>query len=312
MGEKMKRRDFLKKGAQAGLIATSALTLPGYYGKYISRKSEVVPEKYDMVAIKGGEPDAMFDEAIKSFGGMKSFIKKNQKVLIKPNIGWDVSPERGGNTNPKLVSRVIKHCFDAGAKEVYVFDHTCDDWKRCYSNSGIEKAVKDVGGQIVSGGSESYYQEVEIKDAQKMKKTKIHELVLNSDVFINMPILKSHSSTRLSIAMKNFMGIVWDRGYMHRNDLNQCIADSILYRKPDLNIIDAYYVMKQNGPRGVSVDDVVTMKSQIISRDIVAADSAAAKLFGMQPDDIGHINIADAMGIGKKDLNSLKINRIIL
>jgi len=271
-----------------------------------------VPEKYDMVAIKGGEPDAMFDEAIKSFGGMKSFVKKNQKVLIKPNIGWDVSPERGGNTNPKLVSRVIKHCFDAGAKEVYVFDHTCDDWKRSYSNSGIEKAVKDAGGQIVSGGSESYYQDVEIKGAQKMKKTKIHELVLNSDVFINMPILKSHSSTRLSISMKNFMGIVWDRGYMHRNDLNQCIADSILFRKPDLNIIDAYYVMKQNGPRGVSLDDVVTMKSQIISRDIVAADSAAAKLFGLQPNDIGHINIADAMGIGKKDLSSLKINRIIL
>ncbi len=265
-----------------------------------------------MAAIKGGEPDAMFDAAIKSFGGMKSFVKKNQKVLIKPNIGWDVSPERGGNTNPKLVSRVIKHCFDAGAKEVYVFDHTCDDWKRSYSNSGIEKAVKDAGGQIVSGGTESYYQEVEIKGAKKMKKAKIHELVLSRDVFINIPILKSHSSTRLSISMKNFMGIVWDRGYMHRNDLNQCIADSILYRKPDLTIVDAYYVMKQNGPRGVSVDDVVTMKSQIISRDIVAADSAAAKLFGMQPDDIGHITIADSMGIGKKDLSSLKINRIIL
>ena len=275
-------------------------------------KSESVPQSFDMVAIKGGEPDAMFDEAIKSFGGIKTFVKKNQKVLIKPNIGWDVPPERGGNTNPKLVSQVIKHCFDAGAKEVYVFDHTCDDWRRTYSNSGIEKAVKDAGGQIVPGNSENYYQQVDIKGGKKLTSAKIHELVLESDVFINMPVLKNHGSTRLSIAMKNMMGIVWDRGYWHRNDLHQCIADCPTYRKPDLNIIDAYYVMKQNGPRGVSVDDVVTMKSQILTTDIVAADSAAAKLFGLDPDDVKYISIADAMGVGKKDLSSLKINRIIL
>lgn len=308
----MKRRDFLKKGVQAGVIATSALSIPGFYGNYISKRSESVPDNFDMAAIKGGEPDKMFDEAIKTFGGMKSFVKKNQKVLLKPNIGWDVSPERGGNTHPKLVSRVIKHCFDAGAKEVYVFDHTCDDWKRTYQNSGIEKAVKDAGGKIVPGNTENYYQDVEIKGGKKLKSAKVHELVLECDVFINMPILKNHGGTRLSISMKNLMGIVWDRGYWHRNDLHQCIADSGLYRKPDLNIVDAYFVMKQNGPRGVSVDDVVTMKSQIISRDMVAADAAAAKLFGMQPDDIAHIRIADEMKIGTKNLDALKINRIIL
>ncbi len=308
----MKRRDFLKKGVQAGVIATSALSIPGFYGNYISKRSESIPDNFDMAAIKGGEPDKMFDEAIKTFGGMKSFVKKNQKVLLKPNIGWDVSPERGGNTHPKLVSRVIKHCFDAGAKEVYVFDHTCDDWKRTYQNSGIEKAVKDAGGKIVPGNTENYYQDVEIKGGKKLKSAKVHELVLECDVFINMPILKNHGGTRLSISMKNLMGIVWDRGYWHRNDLHQCIADSGLYRKPDLNIVDAYFVMKQNGPRGVSVDDVVTMKSQIISRDMVAADAAAAKLFGMQPDDIAHIRIADEMKIGTKNLDALKINRIIL
>jgi uncharacterized protein (DUF362 family) len=300
----MKRRDFLKKGVQAGVIATSALSIPGFYGNYISKRSESIPDNFDMAAIKGGEPDKMFDEAIKTFGGMKSFVKKNQKVLLKPNIGWDVSPERGGNTHPKLVSRVIKHCFDAGAKEVYVFDHTCDDWKRTYQNSGIEKAVKDAGGKIVPGNTENYYQDVEIKGGKKLKSAKVHELVLECDVFINMPILKNHGGTRLSISMKNLMGIVWDRGYWHRNDLHQCIADSGLYRKPDLNIVDAYFVMKQNGPRGVSVDDVVTMKSQIISRDMVAADAAAAKLFGMQPDDIAHIRIADEMKIGTKNLDA--------
>ena len=299
----MDRREFLKKGVQAGLLTTATFSIPGFYGSYISKRSYTAPEAYDMVAIKGGEPGQMFDEAIKSFGGMKSFVKKNQKVLIKPNIGWDVSPERGGNTNPELVSRVIKHCFDAGAKEVYVFDHTCDDWRRSYSNSGIEKAVKDAGGQIVSGSSESYYQQVSIKKGKNLNSAEVH---------INMPILKNHGSTRISVGMKNSMGVVWDRGYWHRNDLHQCIADFATFKRPDLTIVDAYYVMKRNGPRGVSVADVVTMKSQILSIDPVAADSAAAKLFGVEPDNIAYISIADSLGAGKMDLSSLKINRIIL
>jgi len=110
--------------------------------------------------------------------------------------------------------------------------------------------------------------------------------------------------------MKNLMGVVWDRRYWHQNDLHQCIADYTTFRNPDLNIVDAYRVMKRNGPRGVSVEDVVLLNSLLISRDIVAADAAAAKLFGLEPDDIPHIVIADKMGIGTMDLASLNINRI--
>ncbi len=305
----MKRRDFLK----SGLLAGATVALPGVYGNLFARTSSTTPPAYDLVAIKGGEPDAMFDEAIKQFGGIKTFVKKNQKVLIKPNIGWDAVPERGANTHPKLVSRVIKHCFDAGAKEVYVFDHTCDDWKRSYTNSGIEKAVKDAGGTLVTGNSESMYQEVSIKSGKRLTQAKVHELVLDSDVFINMPILKNHGSTKLSLCMKNMMGVVWDRGYWHRNDLHQCIADYATYsKKPVLNVIDAYYMMKQNGPRGVSTDDVVVMKSQILATDIVAADASAAKMFGMEPADVSYIKYADAMGVGKMDLSKMNIKRIIL
>jgi uncharacterized protein (DUF362 family) len=308
----MDRREFLKKSVQTGLLAGVSLSIPGVYGKYLAKSSKLMISPYDLIAIKGGEPEAMFDQAIKQFGGMGSFVKKNQKVCLKPNIGWDVSPERAGNTNPKLVKRVIEHCFNAGAKQVSVFDHTCDDWKRCYANSGIEKAVKDAGGQIVPGNSENYFHEVNIKTAKNMKNPKIHEVLMDSDVFINMPILKNHNSTKLTISMKNLMGIVWDRRFEHSNDLHQCIADGASFRKPDLNIVDAYYILKQNGPRGVSADDVSLMKSQIISTDIVAADAAAAKLFGMNPDEIQYINIANAMGLGKKDLNSLKIKRMIM
>ncbi|MEJ2495367.1 MAG: DUF362 domain-containing protein, partial [Ignavibacteriaceae bacterium] len=291
----------------AGVLTTTSLL----FGK-IPNLLAFPPDKYDLVAIKGGEPDVMFDKAIESLGGMKTFVQKGNTVVVKPNIGWDVVPERAANTNPLLVNRIIKHCLDAGAKDVYVFDHTCDSWNSCYSNSGIERSVKDAGGKIVPGNSEKYYQQVSISKGKRLKESKVHELILECDVFINVPVLKSHNSTDLTISMKNLMGIVWDRGYWHRNDLNQCIADFPSFRKPDLNIVDAYSVMMKNGPRGVSKSDVVNMKSQIISTDIVAADAAAAKLFGRDPQDIEYIKYASDMKIGEIDLSKLNINRIIL
>src|SRR5664280_2541595 len=155
----MKRRDFLKTSAGAGLAAGAALSQGGY-GKLWS-SSRPLP-KYDMIAIMGGEPDAMFDLGIQELGGMGAFVQKGQKVLIKPNIGWDVIPDLAANTNPLLVKRIIEHCFKAGAKEVDVFDHTCDNWVNCYSNSGIEKAAKSAGAKVVPGNSESYYHGIEI------------------------------------------------------------------------------------------------------------------------------------------------------
>jgi uncharacterized protein (DUF362 family) len=306
----MKRRDFINKSLQSIVLGSAALSLNSY-SKIFPSLLNPVQNNYTLAAIKGGEPDVMFDDAIKAFGGMQKFVKKGQTVVLKPNIGWDVSPERAGNTNPRLISRIIKHCFDAGAKDVYVFDHTCDNWNRCYSNSGIERAVKDANGKIVSGASESYYQDVSVKQGKRLRKAKVHELILSSDVFINVPILKHHSSAEITVGMKNLMGVVWDRGYWHSNDLNQCISDFTSFRKPDLTVVDAYYVMKRNGPRGVSKDDVLTMKSQIVSTDIVAADAAAAKLFGVNPSSIDYIKIANAMNLGEMNLDKLSIYRKI-
>jgi uncharacterized protein (DUF362 family) len=309
----MDRRDFIKRSVFLGAATTAAagaFTTLGKAASLFSSDKFVNPLPFDMVAVKGGEPNAMFDKAMESYGGMKYFVKKGQTVVVKPNIGWDVAPELGGNTNPLLVKQIIKRCFEAGAKDVYVFDHTCEYWKKCYSNSGIESAVKDAGGKIVSGDSEGYYHNVSVKSGTKLKSAKVHELILNSDVFINVPILKNHGSSGVTIGMKNLMGIVWDRGYWHQNGLHQCIADFASFRKPDLTIVDAYYVMKRNGPRGVSKEDVITMKSLLVSKDIVAIDAAAAKLYGSEPSSIDYIKIANNMKLGVMDLNKLSINRI--
>jgi uncharacterized protein (DUF362 family) len=305
----MDRRTFFKKGLGASLAVGA-----GFTGAYQSLSAASFEQDlpFDLVAVKGGEPDVMLQKGMQVLGGMSQFVKKGHKVVVKPNIGWDVAPERGGNTNPKLVAEIIRQCRQAGASEVFVFDHTCDDWQRCYKKSGIESAVTEAGGKIVSGHTEGYYHEISIPNGKSITKAKEHELLLSSDVFINVPILKNHGGARLSIALKNQMGNVWDRGVWHRNDLHQSIADYATYRKPMLNIVDAYYVMKQNGPRGISVEDVVTMKSLLISTDMVAVDTAAAKLFGMNPADVRHIQIASDQKVGRMDLENLRIKRLTI
>ena len=305
----MKRREFVRKSLGAGLAAGSAMAVH----PYIKAFGQAFPAAaYDLVAVKGGRPGQMFDLAIQSMGGMEKFVKKGQSVVIKPNLGWDATPERAANTNPELVGRIVEHCLAAGAKDVFVFDHTINEWTRCYKNSGVEKAVRDAGGKIVSGNSQGSYQAIDIPGAKQLKKTHVHELILESDVFINVPILKHHGGAGLCVAMKNLMGAVWDRRFWHANDLHQCIADFTLAVKPDLNVVDAYSVLMRNGPRGVSTADVVEMKSLILGMDMVAVDAAAAKLFGKEPEQIGHIRNADEMGIGSMDLSRLSINRIMI
>lgn len=306
----MNRRDFIKNMTMGGIVAGSALAF-GDYTRVLAASGLVAPA-YDLVAVRGGQPDLMFDKAIDALGGMQAFVPKGSKVVVKPNIGWDVTPDRGGNTNPKLVARIVGQCLHAGAKEVSVFDHTCDPWAQCYKNSGIERAVKDAGGKIVSGDNEGYYHKVSIPKGVRLTETKVHELLLDADVFINVPVLKHHSSSMVTIGMKNLMGVVWDRGFWHRNDLHQCIADFASYRRPTLTVVDAYNVMKQNGPRGVSPADIVKMQSLIVSTDPVAADAAAAKFFGAEPADIRHIELAAGMHVGRIDLSGMSINRITM
>lgn len=313
--ETIGRREFIKKGAAITAAAGATLFVQPLacspkkdkeFGAKVPGKNETP----DLVAIKGGMPDKMFDAGIKAIGGIERFVKKGQTVLVKPNIGWNVPPENGGNTNPLLVKRVVESCLEAGAAKVIVFDHTCNTEASCYKNSGIAEVVKKAGGTMVTGNVKSHYHEVEVPGAKVLKKTEVHEQVINADVFINIPVLKNHMSTQVTSAIKNLMGCIWDRMAYHYSDLSRSIAEFCLYRKPDLNIVDAYTVMTQNGPRGVSPEDLKLMKMQIISPDIVAADAAAIKIYGAEPADIAHVKIAHELGIGNMNLNELKIKKI--
>ena len=310
----MDRRNFLKTIALSGATLT---TIKDAEAMSILKQSFQTTQaaKYDLVAVMGSEPEIMFRQAITEMGGMGNFIKRGDKVCVKPNIGWDQPPEMGADTNPKLVAEIIKQCFDAGAKEVVVFDHPCDEWRKCYANSGIEAAAKAAGAKVMPAHQESYYKEVSVPKGKNLKSAKIHEAIVDSDKWINVPCLKNHGGAQLTISMKNYMGIVWDRGYFHANDLQQCIADICTYEKrPVLNVVDAYRIMKTNGPRGKSPSDVVLAKGLFISQDIVAVDTAAANFFNqvrkIPVESVKHIVNAQALGLGTMDLDNLKIKRI--
>ena len=311
----MDRRNFLKAVALAGAAATSITDSEAMSMLSQSFLTENAANKYDLVAVLGGEPDAMFRKAIAEMGGIGNFIKKGNKVCVKPNIGWDQPVTMGANTNPKLVAEIVKQCFAAGAKEVTVFDHTCDDWRKSYTSSGIEAAAKAAGAKVLPANQESYYKEVSIPNGKNLKNAKIHEAIVDSDKWINVPCLKNHGGAQLTISMKNYMGIVWDRGFFHANDLQQCIADACTYSKrPVLNVVDAYRIMKTSGPRGKSESDVVLAKGLFVSQDIVAVDTAAANFFNqvrdMPLEKVKHIANAQALGLGTMNLDNLKISRI--
>ena len=310
----MKRRDFLRTalaGAVAGAVKIEGSTI------LAADKGASTETPNDLVAVMGGEPAELYKKGIEAMGGMKRFVKKGQKVVVKPNIGWDKTPEYAANTNPVLVSEIVKDCLAAGASEVVVFDHTCDEWEGCYKNSGIAEAAEKAGAKVAFAHDEKYYREVELPLAVKMKNPKIHEAIIDCDVWINVPILKNHGGAKMTISMKNYMGIVWDRGYLHRHNLQQCIADATTYEKrPVLNIVDAYRIMTQNGPKGKTTDDVQLAKAIFMSTDIVAVDTAATKFFSqyreMSLDNLPYLSMAQNVKVGTMNIDSLKVARIKL
>ncbi|MDR0830053.1 MAG: DUF362 domain-containing protein [Prevotellaceae bacterium] len=315
----MDRRDFLKTLAVTG-VAFSLKMSDGMGLLAQTTKSAAGNQAVDLVAVMGGEPDIMFRRAIAEMGGMGKFVKSGQKVCIKPNIGWDKTPELAANTNPKLVAEIVKQCLAAGAKEVVVFDHTCDEWTKCYKNSGIEAAAKKAGAKVLPGNDEAYYKkEISLPKGKSLKSAKIHSAILDSDVWINVPILKHHGGANMSIAMKNHMGIVWNRRVFHVKNLQQCIADiCTLDKKAVLNVVDGYRLLTNNGPQGKSEGDVVLAKALFISQDIVAVDTAAVKFFNSSQkhniplDHVGHISLGQEQKLGTMNIDKLNVKRIKL
>lgn len=267
----------------------------------------------DLVVVRGGEPGDMVRRALDSFGGMQAFVPAGAKVVIKPNICNAYNTyEFASTTNPWVVGALVRLCVEAGAASVTVFDYpfggTAED---AYNRSGIREQVEAAGGQMQVMSSLKFIP-VEIPNALVLNHTNAYQDALEADVLINVPIAKQHGSTRLTLGMKNLMGLVLDRNTMHAVGLGPSIADLASLFRPELTVMDAVRVLTANGPTGGNLADVMQLDTIIASPDIVAVDTYTASLFGMGPGEIGYIQKGAAIGLGCSDLDNLNIEEVQL
>jgi uncharacterized protein (DUF362 family) len=264
----------------------------------------------DLVVARGSDPEEMVRQALAAFGGMQTFVPKGASVVVKPNICVAYNTyEYASTTNPWVVGALVKLALEAGASKVQVFDFPFGGTaEEAYVKCGIEEQVKAAGGEMMPMPSFKFV-DTDLPAGKSLTKTKAFKDALDADVLINVPIAKDHGSTRLTLGMKNLMGLVLNRNALHSN-LGQCIPDLVTLFRPTLTVVDAVRILMDHGPSGGNLDDVKKTDTIIVSPDIVAADSYATTLFGMQPDDIEYIKAAASMGLGNSDLKSLKIEEI--
>lgn len=258
---------------------------------------------------KGADYAALVSRVLAPLGGMGQFVKAGDKVVIKPNMGWDRKPEQAANTNPLVVMALAKEALQAGAGKVLIFDRSCNEARRCYANSGIQAALAGLDDRRlkIDHMDNRKFVPVQIARGKSLTSWEIYKDALDADCYINVPVAKHHGLSRLTLGLKNSMGVIGgNRGDMHR-DLGQKLADLATVVRPKLTVIDATRILLRNGPQGGDLNDVKQLDTLIASADPVAADAYATTLFDLQPADIDSTVAAYNMGLGEMDLAKIKV-----
>ena len=307
MKQKITRRDFIKGSVgTAFLLGLSNFSWAEVFGPFPQEES--LP---DLSVVTNGTPALMARKTMELLGGMKKFVSKGDIVVVKPNIGWDRNPQQAADTNPEVVAEVVKMCLECGAKKVKVFDRTCNTASRCYENSGIKKAASEAGAEVsyvISAG----FSKMKFPQGEVLKKWYMYKPAIEADVLINVPIAKHHGLTKLTLGIKNLMGIMGgDRGKIHWK-IDDNLADLANFVRPKLTILDACRILVKNGPQGGNLKDVRETKTIIAGKNITTVDAYGATLFGMKPTDLGYVVKANKFGLGEIDLNKVNIKKISL
>lgn len=243
------------------------------------------------------------EECFKAIGGMGRFVSKGDNVWVKPNIGWNRKPAYAANTHPDVVAALVDMCKQAGAKTVYVGDNTCNRADQCYESSGIADAAKRAGAEV-RFLDKSRFRKMDI-GGEKVKEHPVFPAIVECDLVISVPVCKHHGSTGVSLAMKNFMGVIEDRGAFHQ-DLPTTIADLTRFMKPQISVLDATRMLMAHGPVGGNLDDVKFGHAVAASTDIVALDAYGSELLGRKPADISTVTKGQAYELGTLDYKSLQ------
>jgi len=262
----------------------------------------------EVVVARGEDPGANVRRALEAAGGIEKLVSPGDTVVLKPNMAWDLSPEHGANANPATVAAVVELCRKAAGASgrVIAFDRTMSlDPSAPYRTSGIAEAVRRAGG-VVHYVDGARFREVRIPTPYVLETWPFYELVLFADrvdVLINIAAAKTHSTSGLTLALKNVFGMVGgERGELHQQ-IHQKIPDLNRVVKVDLTILDATRVMFRGGPNSPRLADVDHSPERaqriVVGTDPVAVDAYGATLFGMEPSDVGFIRYAAEAGLGE-------------
>lgn len=298
----MDRRQFLRTSA----AGAAGLLMPG------GLLAAAIPD----IAVVKGQPGAAARAAVGLLGGMAAFVKPGQRVVIKPNMSFASPAEAGANTHPLVVQALAQLCWEAGAGSVLILDNTLAPSRLCLEASGIPEAAAAVRpGMVFAMDDAGLYREVAIPGGRVLTRSAVAKEVLRADVLIAAPTAKSHSGAGVSLSLKGMMGLVSDRGVMHGRGLDDCVVDLCTLIKAHLTVIDATYVLSTGGPRGPGT--VLHEQTVIASSDMVAADAytvAAFPWYGQRfaPRQVGHIRLAAERGLGRIDVENLKLERLAL
>lgn len=309
MHKKISRREFIKRQTQNGLFLAATAS-----GLVIPKLGFALADPD--IGVAKGDAGAATRAAVDLIGGIKTVVKQGHRVLIKPNMSFARTPEAASNTHPDVVAAVAAMCKEAGAARVMILDHTLAPGKACTRMSGIGPACRSIDANMVQTiNSPSLYRQVDIKNAKSLTRTDVVKEALKADVLIAVPKAKSHSATGVSLSMKGMMGLIYNRGIMHRLDLNETIVDLASLLKADLTVIDGSTVLTTGGPGGPG--KVVRKDTIIASKDMVAADAYAVAAFEwygkkFKPGQVRHIRLAHERGLGRFDIENLNVKTITL
>lgn len=271
--------------------------------------STVSYDRTKLIIAQGTDPRLLINKGFEALGGIAGLIKSGASVVIKPNFSVPRTPEEAAVTNPALVAALVTTCLNAGTKVVKVIDHPFTNGAMCLATTGMKQAVEAAGGKIylLDEQNDRLYKTVDV-GGTILKTVQYSKDVLEADAFINFPILKHHNGTKLTMGLKNMMGLVWDRKIFHRTDLEQCIAELAHFHQPDLTILDATRGISDNGPMGPGT--IREHNEVIFGTDPVAVDAYGAQLFGLHPSELGYLTAASQLGLGEIDIQKLTAVRV--
>jgi uncharacterized protein (DUF362 family) len=258
-----------------------------------------------LAIVRGAERTATLDLALKAIGGIETFIKPGDNVLLKVNAAFAAPPILSATTHPDLVSALSRLCLKAGAQSVVVTDNPINDPQSCFALSGIAQAARASGAKLVLPETH-HFESFTLPQARLIKNWPLlYAPLRNIDKIIGVAPVKDHHRSGASMAMKNWYGLLGGRRNIFHQDIHNIIKELAMMVSPTLVILDGTATMMRNGPTGGSLADLKETRILAVGTDQVAVDAFGAELLERPLHTLAHIQKAAAAGAGTSDWRSL-------